>query len=162
MARVAFCAALAALVAAAPAPAALPRHGTLVPGRSLGGIRLGEPAAAVLHTLGSFHGVCRGCARATWYFTRPFDRQGLAVELARGHVSGVYTVWQPAGWSGPHGLLLGAFAGQASAAGATMPIPCDGYQAFVTDSARARTVFYVVAGKLWGFGLFARGADPCR
>lgn len=164
MARAAVRAALVALVAAASAPAALPRHGTLVPGISLGGIRLGEPAAAVLRTLGSRHGVCRGCTRPTWYFTyRPFDRHGLAVELGRGRVTGLYTVWQPAGWSAPGDLRLGAFSGEASmAAGPSVPVDCDRYQALVVESAGARTVYYVFGGNLWGFGLFGPGADPCR
>jgi hypothetical protein len=165
MARAAVCAALVALAAtAAGASAALPRHGTLVPGGSLGGIRLGQPSGSVLRRLGPAHGVCRGCARPTWYFTyRPFDRHGLAVELDHGRVAGVYTVWSPAGWSAARGIALGMFSGEASAlTGTTIPISCDGYQALVADSDRARTVYYVFGGKLWGFGLFARGADPCR
>src|SRR2546423_6352034 len=97
------------LVAAAPVSAAPPKAGTLVPGRSLGGVRLGETAPKVRAALGDSYGVCRGCAVTTWYFTyRPFDRHGLAVELVGGRVSGVYTLWEPNGWSTPGGLRLGA------------------------------------------------------
>src|SRR3954452_24188404 len=95
------------LVAAAPASAALPRAGTLVPGRSLGGVRLGETAPKVRSALGSSYGVCRGCAVTTWYFTyRPFDRHGLAIELVGGRVSGLYTLWEPNGLGTPGGLRL--------------------------------------------------------
>src|ERR1700693_6089403 len=93
----------AALVAApvigASAAAALPRTGVFVPGRSLGGIRLGESAAAVRAALGRSYGVCSACATTTWYFTyKRFDQHGLAVELTGGRVSAVYTLWQPTGW----------------------------------------------------------------
>lgn len=164
MRRTALCAALAALAAAAPASAALPQAGVLVPGRSLGGIRLGETGAQVEAALGRGHGVCRGCAQPTWYFTyKLFDAHGLAVELTRGRVSAVYTLWQPPGWRGPAGLQLGAFEAQVTAvAGPLLTVPCTGYQALVRDSAHARTAYYLAAGRLWAFGLLRRGADPCR
>jgi len=162
MRLIAVCA--AALILSGTAAAALPRHGTLVPGRSLGGIRLGEPAAQVRAALGGSFGVCRGCATTTWYFTyRKFDRRGLAVELTEGRVSAVYTLWRPNGWSAPHGLQLGAVEAQLTElADAAIPIVCSGYDARVSDGARARTVYYVVRGRLWGFGLLRSHANPCR
>ena len=93
---------MAALVLAAPGAAGLPKAGTLVPGRSLGGVRLGETSGAVRVALGRFYGSCRGCPRLTWYFTyRPFGKHGLAVEFERGRVSAIYTLWRPAGWFAP-------------------------------------------------------------
>jgi hypothetical protein len=156
-------AALAFLALAAPAAAGLPRAGTLVPGRSLGGVSLGEPASSVRAALGSFYGTCRGCRSETWYFTyRPFGKHGLAVELARGRVSGVYTLWQPPGWSASNGLRLGASPLQVhEQAGTLGTIACPGYEARYADSAGARTVYYLFRGHLWGFGLFRRGAAPC-
>ena len=113
MRLIAVCA--AALILSGTAAAALPRHGTLVPGRSLGGIRLGEPAAQVRAALGGSFGVCRGCATTTWYFTyRKFDRRGLAVELTEGRVSAVYTLWRPNGWSAPSTPDVGAVRGRPS------------------------------------------------
>jgi len=77
----------AALLLAATAAAGLPKAGVLVPGQSLGGIRLGESPRAVRAELGTFYGTCRGCSRRTWYFTySPFDKQGLAVEFTGGQV----------------------------------------------------------------------------
>jgi hypothetical protein len=164
MRRATLCAAVLALAAAAPAAAALPRNGTLRPGRSLAGVQLGEPAAQVRATLGSFHGVCRGCARTTWYFTyRPFDRQGLGVELVHGRVVAIYTLWQPPGWQTPRGLRLGAYEAQVSSlAGPLLPVSCSGYRVLVADRGLARTAYYLSDGRLWAFGLFGRGADPCR
>ncbi len=162
MSRVALCAALAVLAAAAPAAAALPAHGRLVPGVSLGGVRLGEPAAQVRAALG-FHGVCRGCDRTTWYFTyKAFDSHGLGVRLEAGRVTGIFTLWQPDGWTAPGGLTLGDFRGAiTSSAGTLIPTPCTGYQALVKNDGTL-TVYYVFGGKLWGFGLYAGGESPCR
>lgn len=157
-------AAAVVLAAAAPAAAVVPRHGTLVPGRSLGGIRLGESAAGVRTALGRVYGVCRGCRTTTWYFTYgPFVKQGLAVELTRGHVSGLYTLWQPFGWHARNGLRLDAYeAAVAAAVPRSATVECPGYHVLVADTAHARTVYVIDQGRLFGFGLVARGADPCR
>jgi hypothetical protein len=165
MRRVLACAALVALcTSAAAAAAALPRAGTLVPGTSLGGVRLGDTAAEVRAALGTFYGVCEGCERTTLYFTyRPFEQRGLAVELTRGRVSAVYTLWRPGGWHSSDGLRLGAPEGQAtSLAGPLVPVACTGYGALVRDARAARTAYYVVDDKLWGFGLFRPKQSPCR
>lgn len=156
--------AVAALFLAATAAAGLPKAGALVPGRSLGGIRLGESPGAVRAALGVFYGACRGCPRRTWYFTyAPFDKHGLAVEFAGGKVSGVYTLWRPAGWHGPHKLGFGtSVLAVHQLTGASRTISCGGYDALVGDSAQARTAYYVFDGRLWGFGLFRPGASPCR
>jgi hypothetical protein len=162
MKRALLCAVL--LCAAAPAAAAPPRNGTLVPGRSLGGIRLGETAAAVRAALGPRYGLCRGCRTTTWYFTyRPFTREGLAVELTRNRVSAVYTLWQPSGWSAPKGLILGAVEAQVTTlAGPLVVLTCSGYEALTKDTTEAQTAYYIVDGKLWGFGLLRAHTNPCR
>ena len=164
MRRRLFATSLAALFLAAPAAAGLPRAGALVPGRSLGGVRLGESPGAVRAALGTFYGTCRGCPRRTWYFTyAPFDKHGLAVEFTGGQVSGVYTLWRPAGWHAPHKLGFGtSVLAVHKLTGASRTITCTDYDALVRDSARARTAYYVFEGRLWGFGLFRRGASPCR
>ena len=51
------------LVLATAAAALLPAHGVVVPGRSLGGLRIGDPAARVQALWGGAFGVCRGCGR---------------------------------------------------------------------------------------------------
>ena len=156
--------AVAALVLAAPASAGLPKAGTLVPGRSLGGVRLGESPRAVRAALGSSYGICRGCRRRTWYFTYRFlDKHGLAVEFVRGRVSGLYTLWRPAGWHGPHGLGFGATPLVVHRrVGTTRTLSCPGYDALVHDAFGARTAYYLFNGRLWGFGLFRPGTSPCR
>jgi hypothetical protein len=154
---------VAALVCASAAAAALPQTGVFVPGRSLGGVRLGETTSAVREALGA-HGVCIGCATTTWYFNyRPFNQRGLAVEFARSRVSAVYTLWQPAGWRASKGLELGVVEAQlTTSTGPLVNVVCPGYDARVADGPQARSVYYVVQGKLWGFGLLRTHANPCR
>ena len=153
-----------ALALAVPAAADLPKAGVLVPGRSLGGVRLGESPRAVRAALGTFYGVCRNCRRRTWYFTYgSYDRHGLAVEFAQGGVSGVYTLWRPSGWHGPHKLGFGtSVLAVHRLTDASRTIRCGAYDALVRDSGRARTAYYLFEGRLWGFGLFGRGTSPCR
>jgi hypothetical protein len=155
---------LTALVLAGSAAAGLPKAGALVPGRSLGGIRLGESPRAVRAALGRSHGTCRGCASRTWYFTyRPFGQQGLGVEFDGGRVSAVYTLWRPQGWHAPHRLRFGATPLTVhDRVGTLRTIACEGYIALVRDTFQARTAYFLYAGRLWGFGLFRRGAEPCR
>ena len=152
------------LFVAAPAAAAPPRAGTLLPGRTLGGIRLGETSAQVRAALGDRYGVCRGCKMTTWYFTyRPFTREGLGVELTRNRVSAVYTLWQPSGWSAPKGLFIGAIEAQVTTlAGPLVVLTCSGYEAFTKDTSDVQTAYYIVDGKLWGFGLMRAHTNPCR
>jgi len=155
---------LAALSLAVPAVAGLPRAGTLVPGRSLGGIRLGETTHAVRAALGPRFGVCNDCVRSTWYFTyKPFHAQGLAVEFVDRRVVAVYTLWKPAGWRATNGLRLGATPLQVhDRAGRLHTITCNGYDALVADRPGSRTAYFLYHGSLWGFGLFRANWSPCR
>ena len=161
MRTLAVCAAALALTASAAG--ALPRTGVFLPGRSLGGVRLGESKAAVRAALGS-HGVCIGCTTSTWYFNyKPFNQRGLAVEFTAGRVSAVYTLWQPTGWRAGKGLQLGVLEAQlTTSTGPLVNVVCPGYDARVADGPQSRSVYYVVQGKLWGFGLLRVRANPCR
>jgi hypothetical protein len=156
--------AVTALVLAGSAAAGLPQAGALVPGHSLGGVRIGESPGAVRAALGRSYGACRGCPHRTWYFTyQPFSQPGLAVEFDRSRVSAVYTVWRPQGWHAPRGLRFGATPLTVhNRVGTLRTISCDGYLALVRDTFQARTAYFLYAGRLWAFGLFRRGADPCR
>ena len=135
--------AVTALVLAAPAAAGLPRTGTLVPGRSLGGVRLGE-------TLPSRRGGARRgltasamTARSGRGTSRTSPSTGTASRSSstHGRVSGVYTLWRP-----PAGARRMASASarrrspSTTAVGTLAPIGCHGYDALARDSAKARTV----------------------
>lgn len=142
----------------------LPESGTLVPGESLGGLRLGATPARVTAVWGPDHGVCRSCRHTTWYFTyRAFEPQGAGVELRRGRVSALFTLWQPPGWRTPQGLRLGDDASRVTALYGPLPrVRCAGYDALTLRRGRTLTAFYVLRDELWGFGLARAGARPCR
>lgn len=153
-----------ALALAAPAAAAPPKHGVLVPGRSLGGVRLGATTAAVLKRWGHSFGTCRGCTEPTWYYNFvPFRPQGVGVSFGGGVVDAVFTLWSPSGWRTTRGLELGDPVTRVTALyGALSRTDCAGYYALTLPDVRATTVFYVTGESLWGFGLIRRGAQPCR
>jgi len=142
---------------------ALPQHGLLVPGRSLGGIRLGMTPAQVQTVWGTRYGRCRGCTQPTWYYNyRAFRPEGAAVRFHRGRADAVWTLWLPPGWHTLGGLRLGQNALEVNVRyGALVSIPCGSYRALVLTKGRVTTVFYVYGQRLWGFGLIRAEATPC-
>jgi hypothetical protein len=163
--RVARAVAIAATVVAAlasPAVAAAPVQGVFVPGESLGGIRLGMTGADVRARWGFRYGVCRNCARTTWYFNlKPFQPQGGGVEFRGGRVARVFTVWRPLGWRTTDGIALGVRSDELPFVRSTEPRSCDGYSAYAVRDGRATSIFYLFRGRLWGFALMRRGLSPC-
>jgi hypothetical protein len=155
--------ALAAALALTPAAAAPPAASVFVTGERLAGIALGMTKADVLRLWGERHGVCRGCARTTWYFNyRPFQPEGAGVVFRRGRVAAVFTVWRPRGWRTADGLTLGAAEAEISRANVVVDEhECGEYRALVSLRAAAQAVFYVYRERLWGFGLVRPGESPC-
>ena len=152
--------ALAVGTVASAVRAAVPKHGVLVPGRSLGGLRLGASPAEVRSRFGTVYGVCHGCPTKTWYYTyEPLMPQGVAVAFGRGRVEAVYTLWQPSGWRTSGGLTLGA---PERSLPPLRQVACHDYRALVAHAPGALTAYYVVGRKLWGFGLFRPGVSVCR
>lgn len=126
-------------------------------------MHLGETAPQVHAALGA-HGLCEGCTTTTWYFNYgKFTQPGLAVELRRGRVSAVYTIWSPTGWHTASGLALGADEAQVTKqAGPLVSMQCPDYTALVRNAGALQSAYYIVNGKLWGFGLMAARTSPCR
>jgi hypothetical protein len=155
---------LGALALAAPAAAALPQAGVLVPGRSLGGVRLGAPEQYVKALWGPPFGVCRSCSERTLYFTYvPFAPQGAGAVFRRGRAVALYTLWSPTGWRAARGIRVGDPVARVRrayprAAGAQ----CERYSALTLVRDTTITAFYVLEGKVWGFGLSQVGARLCR
>jgi len=140
-----------------------PSHRVLVPGVSLGGLRLGATPAQVRAAWGSRYGACRGCAAPTWYFTyRPFTQQGAGVEFRQGRAAALFTLWEPTGWRTPGGLSLGEPAARVTQLYGPLPrLQCVGYAALTLPRAGSLTVFYLVDERLWGFALMRAGHQPC-
>jgi hypothetical protein len=160
--------AVVVVAAAALAPAGAgtsPEEGVLVPGTSLGGVRVGWTAAELERAWGATYGRCRGCRVETRYYNRvAFRPEGAGVELRRGRVVAVFTLWAPPAWHTDRGVYIGEPERRVRAAhGAVRRVACDGYDALVLRRAEvALSVVYAVDGKVWGFGLLGRGAQVCR
>jgi hypothetical protein len=155
---------VAAAAATSTAAAGPPGAGELVPGTSLGGLRLGMTVAQVERAWGRAYGRCRSCTRPTLYFNLyAFRPEGAGVELRGGRVSAIFTLWAPRAWRTRQGLQIGD--GAASATATYGPLPrraCRGYDALTLRSRRAVTAIYLADGKVWGFGLQDRRSPVCR
>ena len=154
----------AALVLAAPAAAALPQDGVVVPARSFGTVRLGMTKQQVIARWGTSFGICRGCRATTWYYTyRPYQPQGVGLSFRGGRVAALFTLWQPPGWkTSGGGVALGADVTQVTTLyGALDRRDCKGYYTLGLHTAAGVTEFYVVDDKLWGLGV-SRAPQPCR
>ena len=151
-------------VLAAAVAASLPLHGTVVPGTSLGGLRLGDTPQRVTRTWGAKFAVCRGCRRKTWYYNyTPYEPQGAAVEFRARKAVALYTLWAPTGWRTAQGLRTGDPAAQVvSVYGPLTKLDCGTYQAYQLPRGQTVTAFYVFGGTVWGFALSRRSLAVCR
>jgi len=140
-----------------------PQRGLLVPGESLGGVRIGMTKAQVQRNWGDRFGVCRDCLHTTWYFNyRAFAPEGVGVVFERRRVTHIFTLWQPDGWRTPEGLRVGEPAAEiARTYGPLDRRRCIRYDALVEAGVRAQTVYYVFDDEVWGFGLTVPDASPC-
>lgn len=156
--------AAAALLGAAAAGAAPPSPGTVVAGKSLGGLTLGVTRAQVETAWGRAYGRCRSCARPTWYFNYfSFRPEGAGVTFRNGRVSALFTLWAPEGWTTTKGVTVGdSVARVTEVYGALSRVTCGSYEALTLPSRRTTTAFYVVDLEVWGFALLARGEPVCR
>jgi hypothetical protein len=151
------------LLAVLALAAALPQAGLVVPGRTLGGVALGDTPAQVRARWGNRYGVCRRCDHRTWYFTyRAFAPAGAGVEFRGGRVVSAFTLWQPRGWHTSHGVLVGDPVQEVTAAyGPLFRVDCGAYYALTMRTRGVTTAVYVLDEKVWGFGL-TRLRGPCR
>jgi hypothetical protein len=135
-----------------------------VPGKSLGGVRLGSTGMQVSAAWGSRHGVCRDCRTPTWYFNlRAFEPQGAGVAFRRGRVVALFTVWSPQGWHTDRGLRIGDPAARiVGLYGPMLRSNCGTYAVMTLRRGRTTTSFYVVDEQVWGFGLSRLGEPACR
>ncbi len=155
---------LAAGALSGAAQAAPPSPGTVVPGRSLGGVSLGATRADVERSWGLAHGTCRSCTRPTWYFNSfAFRPEGAGATFRNGRVSALFTLWSPPGWHTNRGVAIGDDVASVTAVyGALHRVTCDSYEALVLPLRGTTTAVYIVGAKVWGFALLARGEAVCR
>jgi hypothetical protein len=143
---------------------ALPQHGVLAPGRSLGGVRLGDTAAAVAKRWGPRFGTCRGCPEPTRYFTyKQFEPQGAGAVFRRGRAVALFTLWSPPGWRTTKGLVVGDGEARVTEVyGALQRTTCIGYDALTLRSRGTITAIYLTDEIVYGFGLLRAFEPVCR
>ena len=144
--------------------AGLPTRGVLSPGKSLGGVRLGDTAVAVRARWGTRYTRCTVCARTTWLYTYPSGGpRGAAVSFASGRVSAVFTLGVPAGWRTTKGVVLGDRATKIEAVYGSLPWSrCIGYGALSIRSAGVVSSIYTYGESVYGFALTRPGQPVCQ
>ncbi len=154
----------AALALVSSALAAPPQAGTLAPGESLGGLRLGATKAQVERAWGRAYGRCTDCRHETWYFNYyAFQPHGAGVEFRNDRVAAIFTLYQPTGWATTRGLALGEPAFRVRAEYPRLPRrDCGDYYALVQRRGRVVTALYVLDDRLWAFGLSRDDVPLCR
>jgi hypothetical protein len=152
------------VAAVAPAQAAPPTTGILVPGASLGGLRLGATEAQVERAWGRAYGRCSNCRHETWYFNYfAFQPRGAGVEFRDGRAVAVFTIYQPFGWQTKEGLALGEPRTRIHGVYRRLDRrDCGDYYALVQRRGSTLTVFYVLEERLWAFALSRSDVAVCR
>lgn len=142
----------------------LPLHGTVVPGTSVGGVRLGASPAQVRAAWGRTFGVCSNCKERTWYYNYVrYEPQGAGVEFRGKRVAALFTLWSPSGWRTAQGLRIGEDATRVTAVyGPLTKLDCGTYDAYQLPRGRVATDFYVFGGKVWGFAVTRSDVPVCR
>ncbi len=155
--------AAAILATASVAGAKPPPAGVLVPGRSLGGLRLGMAPAQVRAAWGPDFGRCRSCRYRTWYYNYAgFSPKGAGVEFRKGRVAAIFTLWSPSSWHTPRRLRIGDPVGRLTQVYGALPrVECGGYYA-LTQPGQVTTAYYVREERIWGFGLSRAEVSACR
>jgi hypothetical protein len=160
---------VAALVSAPSASAeasvgALPQRGVLVPGTSLGGVRLGDASATVTKRWGRAYVVCAVCSSPTWLYT--FEGRagtGAAVSFRRGRVIAVFTLGVPRGWRTTRGVELGDPTEKLVETYAALRWKtCIGYGALSMRKGAVVTSIYTFGEYVYGFALTRPWEPVCQ
>jgi hypothetical protein len=149
--------------ASAAAPAA-PRTGVVVEGASFAGLRLGATPAQVRARWGRRYGICDNCKDATWYYTFVrYKPQGIGVQFHGGRTVAYFTLGAPVGWRTLRGVAVGdATAKIGRTYGAAPVVHCLGYDVQQVVVRKTLVLFYANGAQVYGLGLMAGAANPCR
>ena len=139
----------------------LPVDAVFVPGKSLGGIALGDTPQQVRAAWGRRYTVCQGCAPRTWFFLAPTGDHGAGVSFRRGHVTAVFTLGSPQGWHTTSGLRVGELLRRFNDPAGTTTA-CSGYGAISTRTANAVTSILTIGQSVYGFALTRPSEPVCR
>jgi hypothetical protein len=142
----------------------LPAQGVLTPGKSLGGVRLGDTTSEVTERWGSRHTVCAICKRTTWLYSyRGKGPEGAAVSFRNRRVSAVFTLGVPRGWRTSRGVTLGDPAETVQARyGRLLWSRCIGYGALSMRHPGVVTSIYTFGESVYGFALTLPSESICQ
>ena len=146
-------------VVASHSPAGIfPVHGVLVPGKSLGGISLGDDGGKVLALWGRNYTMLPG-QPMTWLYMSPTgDPYGAGVSFRNGKVTAIFTLGGIRGWRATNGLQVGTLLAQFNnMKGRTTA--CVGYGATSTREGNAVTSILMTGQSVYGFAL-TRPSEP--
>jgi hypothetical protein len=148
-----------ARVSVARTPAGIfPVNGVLVPGKSLGGIRLGDSGGKVLTLWGRNFTMLPG-QPMTWLYMSPTgDPYGAGVSFRNGKVTAIFTLGGITGWRRSDGLRVGQiFTKFNDPNGSTTA--CVGYGATSTRNGDSVTSILTNGQSIYGFAL-TRPSEP--
>ena len=148
-------------VAHSSPPGIFPVKGILVPGKSLGGIRLGDTGGKVLALWGRNFSMLPG-QPMTWLYMSPTgDPYGAGVSFRDGKVIAIFTLGGITGWRTSDGLRVGQlFSKFNDPEGKT--VACDGYGAISSPSGNAVTSILTQGQSVYGFALTRPSEPVCR
>jgi len=154
---------------AAASVQSLPVDGVLAPGKSLGGIRIGQTAAQVIKAWGRNYKVCpktdcKGAAVVWYYIYSHGDPLGAAVRFRNGKVVAVFTLGSPAGWHTAQGLLVGDSVERANQLyGQLGWSVCIGYGAMtMRNGTNTVTSIFTTGEAIYGFAITKPGETICQ
>ena len=147
----------------AHATGAFPAKGIVVPGKSIGGITLGESTTAVQAHWGKRYTVCSYCDKLTWFYEyQTGEPLGAGVTFVNKRVVAVFTLGSPAGW-GEKGLMMGdPISNVYNVFSATGDKQCIGYTALTVREGNATMSFYSASGVVYGYALTAASEPTCE
>jgi hypothetical protein len=136
----------------------LPVNGVLVPGQSLGGIRLGDTGGKVMDLWGRDYTMISG-QPMTWIYMSPTgDPYGAAVSFRNGRVTAIFTLGGIKGWRRSDGLRVGQTLSTFNdPQGRTTA--CVGYGAMSTRNGDTVTSILTNGQSIYGFAL-TRPSEP--
>lgn len=148
-------------VAHSTPPGIFPVNGVLVPGKSLGGIRLGDSGGRVLARWGRDFTMLPN-KPMTWLYMSPTgDPYGAGVSFRDGKVIAIFTLGGIRGWHRSDGLRVGQIFSKFNDPNGTT-VACDGYGAISSPGRNAVTSILTQGQSVYGFALTRPSEPVCR
>jgi hypothetical protein len=144
--------------------ARFPTRGTVVPGVSFAGVKIGDTEQRVRAVWGNNFRPCTYCKDTTWlYVYRGAEPLGAAARFRDNKVVAVFSLGSPAGWKTDKGLFMGdPISNVYNYYGQLGTTRCIGFDALTVKIGTSTTAFYSAAGVVYGFALIAPGMTVCQ